>query len=95
MMKSFLPSLHLLTRWLAGGPLSAAGLLAMAPVQSDAYLEPLTNILSAPGSAGLCVVTRIGASPYLEGGNRYDVLPLYLYEGKRFFCMPTGAASNC
>jgi outer membrane protein len=84
-MKSFLPSLPLLTRWLAGGALSAAGLLAMAPARADAYLEPLTNILSAPGSAGLGVVTRIGASPYLEGGNRYDVLPLYLYEGKRFF----------
>lgn len=84
-MKSFLPALPLLTRWLAGGALSAAGLLAMAPARADANLEPLTNILSAPGSAGLGVVTRIEASPYLEGGNRYDVLPLYLYEGEQFF----------
>jgi outer membrane protein len=30
----------------------------MAPAQADAYLEPLTNILSAPGSAGLGVVTH-------------------------------------
>ncbi|MDB5843218.1 MAG: MltA-interacting MipA family protein, partial [Polaromonas sp.] len=72
------------SRWLAGTAL-AAGLSAMAPAHADASLEPLTNILSVPGSAGLGVVTRVETSPYLEGGHRYDVLPLYLYEGERFF----------
>ena len=57
----------------------------MTPAHADAVLEPLTNILSAPGSAGLGVVTRFERSPYREAGNRYDVLPLYLYEGDRFF----------
>lgn len=63
----------------------AAGVFAAMPARADISLEPLTPILSAPGSAGLGFVTRIGASPYQGGSNRYDVLPLYLYEGERFF----------
>ena len=64
---------------------ATSGLSALTPAHADAALEPLTNILSAPGSAGLGVVTRFERSPYSEAGNRYDVLPLYLYEGERFF----------
>lgn len=74
-----------LLRLLAGAALSATGLCFMTPARADANLEPLTNILSAPGSAGLGVVTHFEARPYREAGNRYDVLPLYLYEGERFF----------
>lgn len=70
---------------LASLVLAATGLLAMAPARADANLEPLTNILSVPGSAGLGVITHFERSPYQGGGNRYDVLPLYLYEGERFF----------
>jgi outer membrane protein len=47
--------------------------------------EPLTDILSTPGSAGLGLVTRIERSPYKDAGTRYDLLPLYLYEGERLF----------
>ena len=47
--------------------------------------DPLTEILSAPGSAGLGMVTRMGRSPYRGGGTNFDLLPLYLYEGDRFF----------
>ena len=65
--------------------LVAAGVSGLTPAHADAGLEPLTNILSTPGSAGLGVVTRFERSPYREAGNRYDVLPLYLYEGERFF----------
>jgi MipA family protein len=65
--------------------LAAAGCCAMTPARADANLEPLTDISSVPGSAGLGFVTRVEPSPYLEGGKRYDVLPLYLYEGERFF----------
>ncbi len=63
----------------------AAAVFAVSPARADVSLEPLTNILPVPGSAGLGFVTRIGPSPYQGGGNRYDVLPLYLYEGERFF----------
>ena len=84
-MKSFLRSRSVFFRLLAGAALAAAGLSVMTPARADANLEPLTNILSAPGSAGLGFVTRVETSPYREGGNRYDVLPLYLYEGERFF----------
>ena len=48
-------------------------------------IEPLTDILNSPGSAGMGAATRIGTSPYLGGGNRYDLVPLYLYEGDRLF----------
>nr|WP_051984211.1 MipA/OmpV family protein [Polaromonas sp. CG_9.11] len=70
---------------LLGAGLAAAGLLAMTPALALGELEPLTNILSVPGSAGLGVVTHFEHSAYRDGGNRYDVLPLYLYEGERFF----------
>ena len=84
-MKNLLSPRPPCSRWLAGAALVSAGLCGMSPARADATLEPLTNILSAPGSAGLGFVTRIETSPYREGGNRYDVLPLYLYEGERFF----------
>jgi len=57
----------------------------MAPARADPSLEALTNILPVPGSAGLGVLTHFERSPYRDAGNRYDVLPLYLYEGERFF----------
>ncbi|MGH6638338.1 MAG: MipA/OmpV family protein, partial [Polaromonas sp.] len=79
-MKSFLPSYPFLC-----ATLLTAGLSAMTPASANGNLEPLTNILSAPGSAGLGFVTRIERSPYREGGTRYDLLPLYLYEGERLF----------
>ncbi|MGH6637242.1 MAG: MipA/OmpV family protein [Polaromonas sp.] len=79
-MKSFLPSYPFLC-----AALLTAGLSAMTPAGANGNLEPLTNILSAPGSAGLGFVTRVERSPYREAGTRYDVLPLYLYEGERLF----------
>ncbi|WP_041376818.1 MipA/OmpV family protein [Polaromonas naphthalenivorans] len=84
-MNNLLPATPQFLRLLAGLALAAAGVCAMAPARADASLEPLTNILSVPGSAGLGVVTHFERSPYVEAGNRYDILPLYLYEGERFF----------
>ena len=84
MMKKFFPASSPVLRLLAGAALTATGLSLMAPARADANLEPLTNILSVPGSAGLGVVTHFERSPYREAGNRYDVLPLYLYEDERF-----------
>ena len=58
---------------------------ATAPAHAVGGTEPLTDILNAPGSAGLGFVTRVETSPYKGGGTRYDLLPLYLYEGERLF----------
>ncbi|MCJ0765910.1 MipA/OmpV family protein [Variovorax terrae] len=52
---------------------------------ASANTDPLSDLLSVPGSAGLGFVTRVERSPYLGGGTRYDLLPLYLYEGDRLF----------
>ncbi len=58
---------------------------ATVPAHAIGGTEPLVDILNAPGSAGLGFATRIEASPYVGGGTRYDLLPLYLYEGERLF----------
>ena len=84
-MKNLFPIPSRFFHWLAGAVLAATGLCAVAPARADANLEPLTNILSVPGSAGLGALMHFERSPYRDGGNRYDVLPLYLYEGERFF----------
>ena len=68
--------------WL-GAVLLAAGGLAWAPAQANT--DPLSDLLSTPGSAGLGFVVRSEQSPYVGGGTRYDLLPLYLYEGERLF----------
>ena len=62
----------------------AASTTLCAPAAADG-LEPLTNILNTPGSAGLGLALRASTSPYLGGGTRYDLVPLYLYEGERLF----------
>ena len=80
-MMKILPLSHLLSC----AALLTAGLFAVTSARAIGDLEPLTNILSVPGSAGLGMVARVERSPYLDGGNRYDLLPLYLYEGERFF----------
>jgi outer membrane protein len=64
--------------------LAAATALVCTPASADG-IEPLTAILNTPGSAGLGAAVRATASPYLGGGTRYDLVPLYLYEGERLF----------
>lgn len=49
----------------------------------------LGSILEEPGSAGLGFLIRAESSPYVDGGTRTDLLPLYLYEGERFFLRST------
>ena len=68
----------------AGTVLLATGLSAPAPASANGNVEPFT-LLSKQGSAGLGAVARFEPSPYREGGTRYDVLPLYLFEGERVF----------
>jgi MipA family protein len=79
------PLLLLPHRVLRGAAIAAAGLCAALPAFAGGNTEPLTDILSSPGSAGLGLVTRIERSPYKDAGTRYDLLPLYLYEGERLF----------
>jgi MipA family protein len=40
---------------------------------------------SEPGGAGLGAALRIERSPYVGGGTRNDLVPLYLYEGKHLY----------
>ena len=54
------------------------------PASADG-IEPLTDILNTPGSAGAGLSLRISPSPYLQGGTRADLTPLYLYEGERVY----------
>lgn len=55
------------------------------PAWSQTEIEALTDVLDTPGSAGLGAALQVSPSPYRDAGSRYDVLPLYLYEGERFF----------
>ncbi|MDP2450962.1 MAG: MipA/OmpV family protein [Polaromonas sp.] len=68
---------------LLGAALLAAGGLVSLPAHANT--DPLSDLLGAPGSAGLGFAVRAEQSPYVGGGTRYDLLPLYLYEGKRVF----------
>ena len=65
-------------------PLLAALALSLPATLAHA-LDPLSGLLGEPGSAGLGAVVRSARSPYLGGGQRNDLVPLYLYEGKRLF----------
>lgn len=47
--------------------------------------EPLSDVLSKTGDAGLGVAVRFEDSLYRDGGMRYDLVPLYMYEGERFY----------
>ena len=64
-----------------GAALLAAGFMVPAHANTD----PLSELLTVPGSAALGLAVRAEQSPYVGGGTRYDLLPLYLYEGKRVF----------
>ena len=66
--------------------LAIASLISVlsTPANADG-LEPLTAIFNTPGSAGLGAAVRATASPYRGAGTRYDLVPLYLYEGERLF----------
>jgi len=74
-----------LSRPFFGAALLVAGLSAGTPASANGNIEPLTDILPEPSSAGLGFVTGYELSPYRDVGARYDVLPLYLYEGQRLF----------
>lgn len=47
--------------------------------------DPFTGSLAEPESAGIGLASRVERSPYRGEGTRGDLLPVYLYEGKRFY----------
>ena len=60
-------------------------LVAAFPLAAVANTDALSGLLVVPGSAGLGIMVRSERSPYLGAGVRHDLVPLYLYEGERFF----------
>lgn len=79
-MKHIQPSRFLLcAAWLLAGAFATKSACALGGT------DPVVDILTVPGSAGLGFVTRVETSPYRGGGTRYDLLPVYLYEGERLF----------
>ena len=59
--------------------------LSLHAAPACATSDPLNDVLSAPGGAGLGVAGQAEDSLYRGGGTRYDLLPLYLYEGKHVY----------
>jgi len=67
---------------------SAAVALAALPLAASAQIassEALVDLTAKPGGAGVGVLFSSERSPYHGAGQRSDVLPVYLYEGERFF----------
>ena len=67
-----------------GGCLAAilACLFLFAAAPARAQSDPLIGVLSAKGDAGVGVASRVEQSMYRDGGTRFDLVPLYMYEGK-------------
>ncbi len=59
-----------------------ACLLWLVASPAKAQSDPLIGVLSATGDAGLGVGSRIEQSMYRDGRTRFDLVPLYMYEGK-------------
>lgn len=70
---------------------AAAGALCLFLLPPDGWAAEATppivaaSVPVATGGAGLGVATRFESSVYRGGGTRNDLVPLYLYEGKRVF----------
>ncbi len=65
--------------------LLASGLVAVQPVRAQNYASGLAVDLPEPNSAALGFAARAGRSPYAGDGSRFDLLPLYIYDGKQLF----------
>ena len=78
-MRAFTADGHRLVRVILGLCLSL--FISAAGANSDS----LAGLLNGTGDAGLGIATRLEQSLYRGGGTRYDLVPLYLYEGKYFY----------
>jgi outer membrane protein len=63
----------------------AAGFLAIPQALAQVDTDAIADLLDTPGSAGLGFLYRFEESPYVDAGQRSDLLPLYLYQGERFY----------
>ena len=63
----------------------ASGLAAVPTAQAQIYSSGLSVSLPEPNSAGLGFAPRVERSPYTDGGSRFDLMPLYIYDGKQLF----------
>ena len=74
-------------RSLARARCAAAALwvLPLAAAAEIANSEALVDLVSRPGGAGFGGLLSSERSPYRGDGQRSDVMPVYLYEGERFF----------
>ena len=66
-------------------------LAAAFPLAARANSDWMSGQLVTPGSAGLGLMMRSERSRYEGVGVLNDLVPLYLYEGERFFLHPTRA----
>ena len=65
--------------------LLTAGLTAVPTAQAQIYASGLSVSLAETNSAGLGFAPRVERSPYAGGSNRFDLMPLYIYDGKHLF----------
>src|SRR4051812_9697052 len=65
--------------------LSAALACVFAAPTARATSDVLVDLLAIPGSAGLGAIQRSGYTPYKGAHIGFDLVPLYMYEGKRVF----------
>lgn len=62
--------------------LSVFALSTAVTAHAQTASSPFSDLITEPGGAGLGAVMRLEKSPYIGGGVRRDLLPLYLYEGE-------------
>lgn len=81
------------TNKVVAGLLVVASVIAGATVANAQAVAEIPFWHQPPGSAGLGGGIRLGPSPYLASDNederQFDLIPLYLYEGKYFFARGT------
>ena len=65
--------------------LAAAACLWLASGAAAASSDPLVGLLAADGGAAMGLAVSLKRSPYVDGGVRNDLVPLYLYENEHFY----------
>jgi len=66
-------------------------MLPLAACAGPAGSDVLVDFLAIPGSAGLGTIQRFAYTPYRGATVSRDLVPLYMYEGKRFYLHATRA----
>jgi outer membrane protein len=66
-----------------GAALLAAGCLLVPAAHANT--DHFSELLDGTDNVGMGLVMRAEQSPYVGGGTRYDLTPLYLYEGEHLF----------